>query len=107
MRTHEHLTLTGRFYAMKPIEEAILDKLRESGSCCFDEVFTYLPDLTWGEVFAAVDRMSRDGRLSLRQLGYSTYEVSLGPRFVHASSTSSQPGQTTEKVMQRPQVAAL
>jgi hypothetical protein len=71
---------------MMLIEAAILDRLRENGSCCFDEVVTTLPNFTWGEVFAAVDRMSRDGRLSLRQHGYSTYQISLGPQFAHASS---------------------
>lgn len=80
---------------MTPIEAAILDRLRESGPCCFDDVVTCLPNLTWGEVFSAVDRMTRDGRLSLRQLGYSTYQVSLGPQFARASSTSNQMGQTT------------
>ena len=88
---------------MTPIEAAILDRLRENGPCCFDDVVTYLPDLTWGELFAAVDRMSRDGRLSLRQLGYSTYQISLGPQFAHASSTYSQTGQTTGEVIQMPQ----
>lgn len=61
---------------MLPIEEAIIEKLR-SGSCCFDEVVTELSNFSWGEVFVAVDRMSRDGRLLLSQLGYSTYEVAL------------------------------
>lgn len=91
---------------MTPIEMAILDRLRESGPCCFDDVVTSFSDLTWGEIFAAVDRMSRDGRLSLRQLGYSTYQISLGPQFAHASSTSSQTGQTTGSMMEIPQVAA-
>jgi hypothetical protein len=62
---------------MAPIEEAIVEKLRESGPCCLDDVVTYLPNSSWGEVFGAVDRMSRDGRLSLRQLGYSTYQLTL------------------------------
>ena len=92
---------------MMPIEAAILDRLQESGPCCFDDIFAYLPNLTWGEVFAAVDRMSRDGRVSLRQLGYSTYQISLGPQFARASSTSSQTGQTTGNVMPIPQVASL
>ena len=64
---------------MLPIEEAILDKLR-SGPCCFDEVVTELPNFSWGEVFVAVDCMSRDGRVFLRQLGFSTYQISLGSR---------------------------
>ena len=79
---------------MTPVEEAILDKLRESGPCCLDDVVTYIPNLTWGDVFSAVDQMSRDGRLSIRQLGYSTYQISLGSRFEHSNSTSSQTGRT-------------
>jgi hypothetical protein len=59
------------------IEEAIIEKLR-SGPCCFDDVVTELSNFSWGEVFVAVDCMSRDGRVFLRQLGYSTYQLSLG-----------------------------
>ena len=92
---------------MTPIEKAILDRLREGGPTCFDDVVTYLPDLTWGEVFAAVDRMSRDGRLSLRQLGYSTYQISLGAQFAHAGSTSGQTGADNRDVIPIPQAAAL
>jgi hypothetical protein len=73
--------LNRRFYAMMPIEEAIIDKLRGSGPCCLDDVVAYLPNLSWGEVFLAVDRMSRDGRVLLRQLGYSTYQVALRSQF--------------------------
>lgn len=76
---------------MLPVEEAIIEKLR-SGPCCFDEIFTHFPNLTWGEIFAAVDRMSRDGRVLLRRLGYSTYQLSLGSQFAKSSSTSSRGG---------------
>ena len=62
---------------MTPIEEAIVEKLRESGSCCLDDVVTSLPDSSWGEIFLAVDRMSRNGRLSLLQIGYSAYLIKL------------------------------
>jgi hypothetical protein len=72
---------------MLPIEEAILEKLR-SGPCGFDEVVTSLPNSSWGEVYIAVDRMSRDGRVFLRQLGYSTYQLSLGSKFAYPSATS-------------------
>ena len=70
---------------MLPIEHAILEKLR-SGPCCFDEVVMALPHLSWGEVFVAVDCMPRDGRVSLLQIGYSTYQVSLGSRFAYSSA---------------------
>jgi hypothetical protein len=72
---------------MLPIEAAICEKLR-SGPCCFDEVVMGLPNFRWGEVFVTVDCMFRDGRVSIRQLGYSTYEISLGSQFAYPSSTS-------------------
>jgi hypothetical protein len=73
---------------MLPIEEAILDKLR-SGPCCFDEVVRGLQNFSWAEVFVAVDCMSRDGRVFLRQLGFSTYEISLASRRTEFMSAPS------------------
>ena len=91
---------------MMPIEEAINEKLRRSGPCCLDVVVTTLPNFSWGEVFLAVDRMSRDGRLLLRQLGGSTYQIELRSQFAYSSSAPSQTGQKTGIVMPIPQVAA-
>jgi hypothetical protein len=62
---------------MPPIEDAIVETLRKSGPCCLDDVVRSLTGFTWGVVFGAVDRMSREGRVSLRQVGYSTYQISL------------------------------
>jgi hypothetical protein len=76
---------------MMPIEEAIIEKLR-SGPCRFDDVVTGLPNFGWGELFVAVDRMSRDGRVFLRQLGFSTYQISLGSRRTEFSSAASEKG---------------
>ena len=73
---------------MLPIEEAIVEKLQRSGPCCLDDVVTSLPDSSWGEVFLAVDRMSRDGRLSLLQLGYSTYQITLKERGLRRTVTA-------------------
>jgi len=66
---------------MLPIEEAVVETLQSSGPCCLDDVVTYLPNFSWGEVFLAVDRMSRDGRVSLLQLGCSTYQIALRSQF--------------------------
>jgi hypothetical protein len=74
---------------MTPIEEAIVEKLREGSPCCFDDVVKDLPDFSWEEVFIAVDRMSRDGRVFLRQLGFSTYQISLGSRRTEFRSPTS------------------
>ena len=73
---------------MLPIEQAILDKLH-SGPCCFDDIVTDFPSFTWGEIFVAVDCMSRDGRVFLRQLGFSTYQISLASRRTEFSSPTS------------------
>lgn len=88
---------------MLPLAEAIVEKLRNDGPCSFDEVVTSLPNSSWGEIFVAVDCMSRDGRLLLRKLGFSTYQVSLGSEFTCSSSTSSPMGQT----IPAPQMNAL
>ena len=77
---------------MMPIEEAINEKLRRSGPCCLDDVVTGLPNFSWGERFVAVDCMSRDGRVFLRQLGFSTYEISLGSRRTEFSLATSAKG---------------
>ena len=73
-------------------EEVVIEMLRKASPCCLDDLVTYLPNLSWGEVFVAVDRMSRDGRVSLRQLGYSTYQITLRTQFAHLSSATSQKG---------------
>ncbi len=62
---------------MVPIEKAIVEKLQNGGPCYLDDVVTSLPNFNWGEVFSAVDRMSRDGRVLLRQHGFSTYQIAL------------------------------
>ena len=77
---------------MMSIEEAVVETLQRSGPCCLDDVVAYLPNFSWGEVFLAVDRMSRDGRVSLLQLGYSTYQITLRTQFAHLSSATSQKG---------------
>jgi hypothetical protein len=88
------------------LEEAIVEKLQNDGPCCFDEIVTGLPNFSWGQIFVAIDCMSRDGRVFIRKLGFSTYQVSLGSLFAYSSSTSSQTGQTTSKEMPIPQMNA-
>ena len=58
---------------MSPTENANVEKLQKGGPCCLDDVVPYIPNSSWGEVFLAVDQMSRDGRLLVFQVGYSTY----------------------------------
>lgn len=68
---------------MMHIDEAIIERLRSGGPCCLDDVVAYLsPSYSWSEVFIAVDRMSRNGGVLMRQLGYSTYQIALRPEVV-------------------------
>ena len=59
------------------IEEAITEKLRNDGPCSLDDVVLHLSAFNSGDIFLTIDRMSMDGRVLLRQLGYSTYELTL------------------------------
>ena len=77
---------------MIPVEEAMFEKLRRSGPCCPDDIVTYLPHLNWEEVFVAINRLSRDRRLLLRQIRYSTYQIARHLKFSQSNSTSGRNG---------------
>ena len=62
---------------MTPREADIIELLRSNGPCRVDDVVSCLPKLSWGEVFGAGNQMWRDGRVSLRQLDYSNYQIAL------------------------------
>ena len=80
------------------LEEAIVETLQRTGPCLLNNLINTLPDFSWGEVFLAVDRMSRDRRVFLRQVGSSTYQISLGAQYASSSSAASQTGHTTRHV---------
>ena len=74
---------------MMPVEAAIIEKLRGSGPCSLGDVVAYLRNFSWGEVFGAVDRLSRNGRVVLlRQPGYSTYQIALRSKFAYLTSAA-------------------
>jgi len=67
------------------VEEAIVKILERSGSCSLDDLVAQFPDRNWSKVFANVDTMSRDGRLSLHRIAKAGYQISLLlPKPVHA-----------------------
>jgi hypothetical protein len=47
------------------MEYEIVRALEHNGACSLDELVDALPDFSWNQIFAAVDGMSRDGRLKL------------------------------------------
>ena len=75
---------------MRLIEEAVVETLRRRGPCHLEDVTTSLPHFSWGEVFLAVDRLSRDGWVSLLDLGCSAYQITLRPQRAPLTSATNQ-----------------
>lgn len=48
------------------IESAIYQELKRHGPCAPEELIDRLPDYSWSQVFAAIDRLTRGGRLTIR-----------------------------------------
>lgn len=60
------------------IEQTILKVLDRDAPCWLNDLLQQLPHRQWNEIFAAVDQMSRDGRLVLRRVpGSPGYHLSL------------------------------
>ena len=62
------------------IESAIHQQLARHGTCSLDELADLLPGYSWAQVFAAVDRLTREDTVSLQHLGPFHYLLSLAPR---------------------------
>ena len=50
-------------------EEAVVEIVQRTGPCSMDDIVVQLPNLSWREVFVAINRLSRDGRVVLREVG--------------------------------------
>jgi hypothetical protein len=61
------------------IESAIQQQLALVGTCSLDELADLLPGYSWGQVFAAVDRLTREGTVTLKHPGPFRYLLSLAP----------------------------
>lgn len=57
------------------VEDQVIDILHRAPVCDLEEVTRQCPDLTWNQVFLAVDRMSRSGEIRLVPRGRGTYMV--------------------------------
>ena len=62
------------------IESAIHEQLTRVGSCSLDELAALLPGYSWAQLFAAVDRLTREGTVALRHPGPFHYLLSLAQR---------------------------
>jgi hypothetical protein len=62
-------------------EEAVVEMLQRTGPCSMDDIVMQLPKLSWAEMFVTVDQLSSEGRVLIRRLGYSTYQIGLPSHF--------------------------
>ena len=62
------------------IESAIHQQLARAGTCSLDELAALLPGYSWAQVFAAVDRLTREGTVALKHPAPFRYLLSLVPR---------------------------
>jgi hypothetical protein len=59
------------------IEHMIVRVLTHHGPCTLDSLVDTISDCSWNQIFAAVDTMSRDGRLRLQHQGRVGIQISM------------------------------
>ena len=59
-------------------EQLILQQLRGGRPCTVEEILERVPELTWAQLFLAVDILSRRGDVELSRQGF-TYSVRMRP----------------------------
>ena len=61
------------------LDSVICHEVTSLASCTFDELVQRLPAYSWAQVFSAVDRLSRQGTLTISRTRCFGYVVSIGP----------------------------
>jgi hypothetical protein len=62
------------------LQSAIQHQLARVGACSLDELVALLPEYSWAQVFAAADRLTREGTVTLKHQAPFRYLLSLAPR---------------------------
>jgi hypothetical protein len=57
-------------------EGLVLNILKEQDAMPLESVVSSLPELSWNQVFTAIDELSRRGEIALRRRGFN-YELAL------------------------------
>ena len=65
--------------APSTVDSVICREITGVVSCTFDELVHRLPTYSWAQVFSAVDRLSRQGTLTVSRTRCFGYVVSIGP----------------------------
>ena len=61
------------------VEGHIIDLVRKANVCGLEEIMQECPELTWNQVFFAVDGLSRSGEIILVCRGRGMYAVKCPP----------------------------
>ena len=59
------------------VEDQVIDMLHRVHACDLEEVTHQCTNLTWNQVFLAIDRLSRSGEIMLMPRGRGTYTLTL------------------------------
>jgi len=62
------------------VEDQVVDIVRRAHVCDLEEVMRQCANLTWNQVFFAVDRLSRSGEIRLVPRGRGMYTVAFPHR---------------------------
>lgn len=62
------------------LDSAIHHVLARVGTCTLEALAGRLPSYSWSQVFAAVDRLSRGGTVTVQRQNSPEYSLSLAPR---------------------------
>jgi hypothetical protein len=57
------------------VEDQVIDVMRHTLTCDLEEVTHRCPNLTWNQVFLAVDHLSRSGKIVLVPRGRGLFTV--------------------------------
>ena len=75
------------------VDSVIYREVTSLVSCTFDELVQRLPAYSWAQVFAAVDRLSRQGTLTVSRTRCFGHVVSVGPLPPTSQSSQERKGQ--------------
>ncbi|HMS85552.1 MAG TPA: hypothetical protein PKD12_18070 [Nitrospira sp.] len=57
-----------------PITERILESLRSTPECAFEDLVTRYPEFSWNELYIEVSRLSRNGQVVITR-GVGTFTI--------------------------------
>lgn len=69
-------------------DHRVLEVIVRSPGSMFDDIVLECPDLTWSQVFMVIDRLSREGVLTMSPKGHSQYAIHLSDRARHDTLTA-------------------